>query len=984
MLSRWTRLNDEQKLLMLTTVHADADRLSRLITELLDVARLDTGRLSLARRGADVRVLLERIITNVQAGAPHDIELERTPELPEVYIDPDKFTQVVTNVVENAIRHGGGTVRVTAEPWFNEGWTTDGVRLTIDDEGDGIPLEMRRRVFTKFWTGHGARGGTGLGLYLVNGITRAHGGQVTILDAPGGGARIVMDWPGEPDYCPFALARSGVSGAAATPSFICAQSQSPDRRDRLLRSVAPRRDGRAGPAHNLHESRPRPTPDHSYAPSMGSRRVLVVEDERIINEAVADRLRAEGFEVEQAYDGPGAVERYIATRPDLVVLDVMLPGFDGLEVCRRIQAPSMSQSMSQAPVPVLMLTARDDEADILVGLAVGADDYLTKPFRMRELVARVRALLRRVERAAELASRPAARLVVGDLVVDTGARRVVAAGEEVRLTPTEFDLLARLAAAPGDVLDARAPARRRLGLGGRLRHAHGRQPREGPARKDRRRPRAHGARRRLRARGPASMSTPLAAVGSIKVKLGVLVVASVVVAMLVSLVGHDSGVPLLLAFPVTVALALGVTQLLAVGMTSPLREMTEAARRMARGDYRGRVRAESADEVGELARAFNQMATELDTVDQEQRALVATVSHELRTPLAGLTAVLENLADGVVPADEAHLEAAVGQARRLSDLVGDLLELSRVDAGVAPLRLGDVDVAGLLDETVAELVPTGRAVSFSVDVAAGLTVRADRARLRQLVVNLLDNAVRHGPDRGTVRVRATTAEARWQLEIADDGPGVPPADRERAFERFGTLATDPSSTAAGGTGLGLAIARWVAALHGGTVRFVDPPAGTTGAVLRVDLPVDPPPRVASRPVDVPLPLPIAPEVTMSETAPAPSPTSPVDVPPVIDPLFGKPLARRVRVGPAGGAGRARRRRAGGNAGPVPRPRPGVLPGAARGRWHGLVGREAPHRPVHVHLSGAGGAVHAARRAAGRRVDRWPVPAGRHGQPDRRA
>jgi DNA-binding response OmpR family regulator len=177
---------------------------------------------------------------------------------------------------------------------------------------------------------------------------------------------------------------------------------------------------------------------------MGSPLVLVVEDEPVINEAVADRLRAEGFGVEQAYDGPGAVDRYAATRPDLVVLDVMLPGYDGLEVCRRIQA--------QQPVPVLMLTARDDEADILVGLAVGADDYLTKPFRMRELVARVRALLRRVERAAELAARPAARLVVGDLVVDTGARRVVAAGEEVHLTPTEFDLLARLATAPGDVL----------------------------------------------------------------------------------------------------------------------------------------------------------------------------------------------------------------------------------------------------------------------------------------------------------------------------------------------------------------------------------------------------------------------------------------------------------------------------------------------------------------------------------------------------
>jgi DNA-binding response OmpR family regulator len=175
-----------------------------------------------------------------------------------------------------------------------------------------------------------------------------------------------------------------------------------------------------------------------------SPKVLVVEDERVINDAVADRLRAEGFEVEQAYDGPGAVDSNAATHPDLVVLDVMLPGFDGLEVCRRIQADTA--------VPVLMLTARDDESDILVGLAVGADDYLTKPFRMRELVARVRALLRRVDRAAELAARPAARLVVGDLSVDTGARRVAVAGDEVRLTPTEFDLLVRLAQVPGEVL----------------------------------------------------------------------------------------------------------------------------------------------------------------------------------------------------------------------------------------------------------------------------------------------------------------------------------------------------------------------------------------------------------------------------------------------------------------------------------------------------------------------------------------------------
>jgi DNA-binding response OmpR family regulator len=171
-------------------------------------------------------------------------------------------------------------------------------------------------------------------------------------------------------------------------------------------------------------------------------RILVVEDEPVINQAVTDRLRGSGYDVVQAWDGPGAVTQYESTAPDLVVLDVMLPGFDGHEVCRRIQA--------RRPVPVLMLTARDDEADILVGLGVGADDYLTKPFRMRELVARVGALLRRVERAAELANRSDTDL--GDLRVDAAARRVWADGNEVHLTPTEFDLLVCLAGSPGAVL----------------------------------------------------------------------------------------------------------------------------------------------------------------------------------------------------------------------------------------------------------------------------------------------------------------------------------------------------------------------------------------------------------------------------------------------------------------------------------------------------------------------------------------------------
>ncbi|NPD07140.1 response regulator transcription factor [Nocardioides sp. zg-1308] len=175
-----------------------------------------------------------------------------------------------------------------------------------------------------------------------------------------------------------------------------------------------------------------------------ARTALVVEDERTINDALAQRLRAEGYTVEQAFDGPSAVDLAARVSPDVVLLDVMLPGFDGLEVCRRIQAAR--------PVPVLMLTARDDEADLLVGLGVGADDYLTKPFSMREVVARVSALLRRVERAAALADERPAVIRVGSLGLDPGTRRTTVGDAAVHLTPTEFDLLLCLAREAGQVL----------------------------------------------------------------------------------------------------------------------------------------------------------------------------------------------------------------------------------------------------------------------------------------------------------------------------------------------------------------------------------------------------------------------------------------------------------------------------------------------------------------------------------------------------
>ena len=145
-----------------------------------------------------------------------------------------------------------------------------------------------------------------------------------------------------------------------------------------------------------------------------TRSILVIEDEATIAQAVAARLRSEGFGVEIATDGPGGVAACQRLQPDLVVLDLMLPGLDGLEVCRRIQR--------DRPVPVLMLTARDSETDLIVGLAVGADDYLTKPFSARELVARIHALLRRVERAPDReASQRAEPMRIGPIDIDLAA-----------------------------------------------------------------------------------------------------------------------------------------------------------------------------------------------------------------------------------------------------------------------------------------------------------------------------------------------------------------------------------------------------------------------------------------------------------------------------------------------------------------------------------------------------------------------------------
>ena len=191
LLAKWERFTESQRLLMLQTVEADADRLSRLIAELLDVARIDSGRLQLLRQPLDLVAAVHHIANRLDPGDGRVIKVEAEP-LPETWVDPDKFDQVMSNLIENALRHGEGPVMVNLRA------LPDAVEIEVQDRGQGIEESARSRIFTKFWrTGNAS--GTGLGLFIVKGLVEAHGGTVRVADSTDAGARMFVTFPsGEP------------------------------------------------------------------------------------------------------------------------------------------------------------------------------------------------------------------------------------------------------------------------------------------------------------------------------------------------------------------------------------------------------------------------------------------------------------------------------------------------------------------------------------------------------------------------------------------------------------------------------------------------------------------------------------------------------------------------------------------------------------------------------------------------------------------
>ena len=207
LLRRWDRFTDDQKRLMIETIEADADRVTRLITELLDVSRIDAGRLQIRPQPINVHAVFEAHVARAVASGhePHRFKVDIQSPLPEVWADPDRLDQILSNLLENALRHGEGVVtlgaasavRETQQALASRGHDGPGVDLLVSDEGKGIEPSQRELIFSRFWHGS-SRGSTGLGLYVVRGLVEAHGGQVVVESAPGGGAQFRLSLPTDP------------------------------------------------------------------------------------------------------------------------------------------------------------------------------------------------------------------------------------------------------------------------------------------------------------------------------------------------------------------------------------------------------------------------------------------------------------------------------------------------------------------------------------------------------------------------------------------------------------------------------------------------------------------------------------------------------------------------------------------------------------------------------------------------------------------
>jgi signal transduction histidine kinase/DNA-binding response OmpR family regulator len=389
---------DEQREWILDNMERETTRLNSLIDNVLHFSRAERGATGGDKETICLAEYLERLVRDfAPLAAARRVRFETRLE-PGLFapLHAESFRQVILNLLDNAVKYGpqGQTVRVATVAM------ADGVRVLVEDEGPGIRPHERLTIWEPFRRGEHAIGsvavGSGIGLAVVREIVEWHEGVAWVEDAPEGGARFVVHLPGWRDPLRWSGGNGPSSGELTRAGRMMA-------------------------------------------------RILLVEDNAELAAGIRYNLELDGYDVRVAEDGPAGVQAAREFSPDLIILDLMLPGMDGFQVLRTLREECIQ-------VPVLVLTARGEEADKVRAFRLDADQYVTKPFGLLELLERVGTLLRRARlKAAPAGDEPDGILHFGEVVVDPGARKVVRRGSEVTLTPRAFDLLLALVALRGRV-----------------------------------------------------------------------------------------------------------------------------------------------------------------------------------------------------------------------------------------------------------------------------------------------------------------------------------------------------------------------------------------------------------------------------------------------------------------------------------------------------------------------------------------------------
>jgi two-component system sensor histidine kinase BaeS len=277
---------------------------------------------------------------------------------------------------------------------------------------------------------------------------------------------------------------------------------------------------------------------------------------------------------------------------------------------------------------------------------------------------------------------------------------------------------------------------------------------------------------------------------------------------------------LLLALLAAGVVAILVSLLLSRSVVAPVRVLMDASQRIADGNYGERVQAAGADELGQLAHSFNQMAEKLEQVESMRRQLIGDVSHELRTPLTAIKGSMEGLMDGVLPATPETYQQIHQEVERLARLVDDLQELSRVEAGAYPLDIRPVEVSVLVLTSLKRFNPQAQAkkIELRSDLPADLPpVLADQDRITQVLTNLVGNALQYTPEGGQVTILARKHGDEIHFSVVDTGIGIPAEHLPHLVTRFYRVDKSRSRQAGGGSGIGLTIARHLVEAHGGRI-----------------------------------------------------------------------------------------------------------------------------------------------------------------------